>query len=178
MKTLLSLFITAALIFGMNACKSSKETAEKAENEKVELTPGKGSVYREEGGIKTKTEGIVEEAANEVEEVIENRDEANKMNEGEQEYRIIISFISWGAGVDPKARNIMDRCMSENQENTEIEVAFEDMPWGREGEVDFCFTLSELGEEEQESFVDSMKKAFEGNELVQIYENSPAIHKR
>ncbi|MBT8195756.1 MAG: hypothetical protein KJO64_04980 [Bacteroidia bacterium] len=175
MKTLLSILIMAAFIFGMNACKSSKETAEKAENEKVEATPGKGSVYREEGGIKTRTEEAATEGVT-IEDTITN--EANKLNQDEKVYRIIVSFISWGAGVDPDARKKMDNCIAENQENTEIEVAFEDMPWGREGEVDFCFTLSELGEEEQENFVASMKKAFEGNELVQIYENSPAIHKR
>ena len=173
MKKLLSILALAALMISLNACKSSKESTEKSESEKIEATPGKGSVYREEGGVKTKTEATANEGITEETQI----NETNKLND-QTNFRIIVSFISWGEGTDPEARKKMDICLAENQENTEKNVAFEDMPWGREGEVDFCFTLAELNEEEQENFVTSMKKAFEGNQLVQIYENSLAPHQR
>lgn len=173
MKKLLSIITLAVFIISVNACKSSKESTENIDNEKVEATPGKGSVYREEGGVKTRLIQTVNEGVTEESQI----DEINKLKD-QTNYRIIVSFISWGAGIDPNARKKMDICLSENQENTEKTVDFVEMPWGREGEIDFCFTLSELNEEEQENFVKSMKMTFEGNELVQIYENSPAPHQR
>jgi hypothetical protein len=47
----------------------------------------------------------------------------------------------------------------------------EAVPWGREGEVDFCFRLSELSSEDQASFINEMKKAMEGRKLIQFAEN-------
>ena len=173
MKTVLSLFIMVVFILGINACKSSKESTENTESEKIESRSEKGSHINEAAEVEVTTDATANEGVTKEAQI----DETSKLNQ-EEKYRIIVSFISWGEGIDPEARKIMENCMSENLENTEKEEVFEAMPWGREGEVDFCFSLSELNEEEQNNFVSSMQKTFEDNKLVQIYENSPAPHKR
>ena len=60
-------------------------------------------------------------------------------------YRVVVSFISIGAGTD-------------------------------EGEVDFCFKLLGQDKKSKDSFVQNLRDAFKGNNLVQITENTPALH--
>ncbi len=94
------------------------------------------------------------------------------------ECRLIISFISIGEGTDPKAREIMDGSIKNWEERFKTKFEMESIPWGREGEVDFCFKLEELNEGDRAVFVDEIKSMFDGNKLVQISENQPSIHKR
>jgi hypothetical protein len=92
--------------------------------------------------------------------------------------RLTVSFISIGEGTDPKARENMDRVITSWQEKTTGTFDMETIPWGREGEVDFCFTLKGLNAKEQTDFVDEIKSVFEGNNLVQISENQVPRNKR
>ncbi len=93
-------------------------------------------------------------------------------------YRLIVSFISIGEGIDSKARESMDSMINSLKERKKSSITMEIMPWGREGEVDYCFKLNELSEKEREDFVSEVKTQFKGNNLVQIAENQPARHKR
>jgi hypothetical protein len=54
----------------------------------------------------------------------------------------------------------------------------ESFPWGREGEVDYCFQLSELNNSDQQSFINEIKSSIGTSKLVQVAENQPCIHKR
>ena len=104
--------------------------------------------------------------------------EKNAAESQNQNYRLIVSFISIGEGVDPKGREMLDnRVNSWNGEKGE-RIQMETVPWGREGEADFCFTLKELSPKEQEAFVKEIKSMYQDNKLVQISENQPCIHKR
>ncbi len=87
--------------------------------------------------------------------------------------RLTISFISMGEGTDPQAREKMDQVLNSWQEKNQMNVEKEEIPWGREGEVDFCFNLKDLKAEDQARFVKEIKEAFQGNKLVQIAENKP-----
>ncbi|MEO5569568.1 MAG: hypothetical protein ABIT08_15060, partial [Bacteroidia bacterium] len=58
------------------------------------------------------------------------------------------------------------------------EIHYEVFPWGREGETDFCFPLSELKEVQQKEFVNEIKVKYKGHDLVQFAENEPCRHKR
>ncbi len=93
-------------------------------------------------------------------------------------YRFIVSFISIGEGTDPKAREMMDRILNSWNAKTGKTIDMETTPWGREGEVDFCFPLTELDASEQAAFIDEFKAVFEGKSLVQLSENQPCRHKR
>jgi hypothetical protein len=93
-------------------------------------------------------------------------------------YRLIVSFISIGEGTDATGREIMDGVLNSWKEKKGKPVEMESIPWGREGEVDFCFTLKELSEKEQSEFADQMKSVFKDKNLIQITENQPCVHKR
>ena len=93
-------------------------------------------------------------------------------------YRVIVSFISIGEGTDATGREIMDGVLNSWKEKKGKPIEMESIPWGREGEVDFCFILKELSEKEQTEFADQMKSAFKDKNLIQITENQPCVHKR
>lgn len=93
----------------------------------------------------------------------------------ENAYRVIVSFISIGAGTDGKAYDQLKDYISRNDEKG-VAISHETINWGREGEVDVCFKLKEMDKQDGDKFVEGLKKTFEGNNLVQITENSPALH--
>jgi len=96
----------------------------------------------------------------------------------EQLCRLNVSFISIGEGTDPKAKETLDLALKNWEERFSKSFQKESIPWGREGETDFCFQLEELTAEEQGIFVDEIKTIFEGNNLVQISENQPSRFKK
>jgi hypothetical protein len=89
----------------------------------------------------------------------------------ENKYRLIVSFISIGEGTDPDARKIMDGVIEKWNQKTGKSIEMVAMPWGREGEVDFCFRLNELSTDDQVTFVKDLKKSMEGRSLIQFAEN-------
>ena len=58
-----------------------------------------------------------------------------------------------------------------------FELKREDVPWGREGEVDCCFKLSELTAEEQEKFIADIRALLHESKLVYTKENTPCKNK-
>jgi hypothetical protein len=86
-------------------------------------------------------------------------------------YRVIVSFISIGEGTDSRAREQLDAFITDWKGRKQMELEIVEIPWGREGEVDFCFPLKELSPEEQAIFVEEIKTVFLENNLIQIAEN-------
>lgn len=96
-------------------------------------------------------------------------------------YRLIISFISIGEGTDPDAKQILFAALSDWQRDKMTEgnkINFDIVSWGREGEVDYCFSLKELNENEQKLLINDLKERLKGHELIQFTENEPCRHKR
>lgn len=142
-------FFTLAL--AVSACKSSKNSSESTttETETVETTPsntGKPLVSME---IWTREQALV----------------------GPDSFRLVVSFISFGAGTDPESKSILEAYVYEYKLKNNKVVSYYMIPWGREGEVDCCFPLNELNASEQNNFIEGLKKAIEGKELIQINEN-------
>ena len=104
--------------------------------------------------------------------------EKNTADSQNQNYRLIVSFISIGEGIDPKGREMLDNKVKSWDSEKGEPVQMEIVPWGREGEADFCFSLKELTPKEQEAFVKEIKTMYKDNSLVQITENQPCAHKR
>jgi hypothetical protein len=87
-------------------------------------------------------------------------------------YRVIISFISKGAGTDSKLNeNITNYIAAQSKHPANVVLK-----WGREGENDQCYLLNELTKEEQKTFVAGLKKIVNGSDMVLIVENSAALH--
>lgn len=93
-------------------------------------------------------------------------------------FRLIVSFISIGEGIDPNAKIKLDKVVTPWTERKGKAIQAEQYPWGREGEVDFCYRLTELTAEEQQLFVSQVIEVFKGNSLVYVSENQPCRHKR
>ncbi|MBK7966836.1 MAG: hypothetical protein IPK10_17305 [Bacteroidetes bacterium] len=136
----------------VSACKSSKnsnETPAKIETESVETNPtntGKPLVSMEYW----------------------TREQAQA---GPDTFRLVVSFISFGAGTDPESKTILETYVYDYKLKNNKVVSYYMIPWGREGEVDCCFLLDELNASEQNYFIEGLKKVIQGRELIQINEN-------
>lgn len=89
-----------------------------------------------------------------------------------QTYRLIISFMSRGAGTNSDQKtSILTYIDTHPKKPVSNKVL-----WGREGETDYCFTLKELKSAEQVEFISHIKKLSEGNDLISLSENAVCQH--
>lgn len=78
----------------------------------------------------------------------------------------VVSFISLGAGIDRNTAQEFEEFLS-----TEYpDLSYEANPAGREGEIDYCFDLSDLSDEEQAAFQTESNQILQKSKLVQISE--------
>ncbi|MBI3517774.1 MAG: hypothetical protein HY062_00255 [Bacteroidetes bacterium] len=87
-------------------------------------------------------------------------------------YRLVISFISKGGGPDHKKQEALLAYVNGHPKKP----AYKTVLWGREGENDFCFTLSELTKSEVTTFINEVKKIADGSDMMKIIENMPSEH--
>lgn len=85
-------------------------------------------------------------------------------------FRMIVSLISHGGGTDPLAYGKLDSTLRAYQSTNGQSLRVYALPWGREGEVDYCWPLSELNPKEQMQLVDIVRFVFKDTQLVQISE--------
>jgi hypothetical protein len=91
---------------------------------------------------------------------------------GPDNFRLVVSFISIGAGTDPDAKQSLDRYIADFKTRTGKMPAYVMIPWGREGEVDCCFNMEELTASEQGDFIAGLRNTMKSRELIQINENA------
>lgn len=140
------------LAISLNACKSSKNSsddANKSETEIVESTPSNPTRPLVSMEVWTREQAMA----------------------GPDTFRLVVSFISIGAGTDPEAKAILEAYVYDYKLKNNKVVSYYMIPWGREGEVDCCFPLDELNASEQNNFIDGLTKVIQGKELIQITEN-------
>ncbi|MCC6384611.1 MAG: hypothetical protein LC117_03005 [Bacteroidia bacterium] len=85
-------------------------------------------------------------------------------------WRLIVSFISIGEGTDLAAQEQFDKYIDEWRKNKGMNVSYLSVPWGREGEVDFCFRLDEMDSSLSAQFISGMKDRLKGSSLIRISE--------
>ena len=105
-------------------------------------------------------------------------DSAPKTQPKDFVYRFIVTFISIGEGTDAKAFETLQSYLEEWKTARKKDIHYDKFPWGREGEVDLGFSLSELDAAQQKQFITEVKNKFNGNKLVQFAENEPCRHRR
>jgi hypothetical protein len=86
--------------------------------------------------------------------------------------RLVISFISKGGGIDRNTKNKVLAYLESYNKTHGKSILYETIRWGREGEVDFCFSLSELKKKEQNKFIQELKSLVGNSENVRIAENT------
>jgi len=96
----------------------------------------------------------------------------------ENPVRFFISFISRGEGPNATIKQNIDDYIAKYETEKNKKIAFDKYPWGREGEVDYCFELKELTSSEQAAFIAGAKKIIGESVTVFTYENQVCKHKR
>ncbi len=93
-------------------------------------------------------------------------------------FKVVISLISIGEGTDPegpaKIQRFLDSWKSKNGQTPAYEV----QPWGREGEVDYNFTLRGMRVNQQKEFVTALQSAMKDEKLILITLDKPNRFKR
>lgn len=93
-------------------------------------------------------------------------------------YSLLVSFYSIGTGVNGNALRLMDEVIREYQEDLKLPVSVEKIPWGREGEVDYCIDLEKLSETQQGEFINKTRQVLKDSQHVHIYENAVCRYKK
>jgi hypothetical protein len=90
-------------------------------------------------------------------------------------YKLIVSFISKGAGTNSEKRTAFLAYVDGHK----LKPAYKTVTWGREGETDYCFNLSELvSKKDYVSFVEEVRKIASGSDMMNVSENSECLHIR
>lgn len=82
-----------------------------------------------------------------------------------------ISFYSPGTGIDRDAKGQVDNII-QNYIKKNYEITYSAVPWGREGEVDYCFTLQKLKPKVYKEFFNEIRILLK-DKMVHIKEQSP-----
>ncbi len=78
----------------------------------------------------------------------------------------VVSFISLGAGIDDDTAQEFEEFLSAKYPD----LSYDANPAGREGEIDYCFDLSDLSQERKATFREKSAQILEKSKLVQISE--------
>jgi len=87
--------------------------------------------------------------------------------------RFMVSFISKGFGIDTKSKAHFDKWISDRGN-----IQYTASPWGREGEMSYCFPLKGKSAAEQEAFIRDAKNELPNRDLVVFSENIPCEKRR
>ena len=82
-------------------------------------------------------------------------------------YYFTVSFVSIGEGIDINAKKNFDDFITYFEENKDIELDFEMISWGREGEVDYCFQLDKSASTHTQ-FLKDAKQNLKASKLVRF----------
>lgn len=85
--------------------------------------------------------------------------------------KFTVVFFSIGQGTDSEARNNFEKFVDEFQKENKFIFNMKKIPWGREGEVDYCFVFDNVTEELKNKFVKKVKEMLSSNTLVHLFEN-------
>lgn len=89
-------------------------------------------------------------------------------------YRLVISFISKGAGTDSEKRTALLAYIDSHPSKPSYKTVI----WGREGETDYCFNLSELSsKKDMVAFIEEVKKIAASSDRIIVNENAECQHK-
>lgn len=93
-------------------------------------------------------------------------------------YRFIVSFISKGGGIDSKTIEKFTKFVKEFEQKKGLVLSNDIINWGKEGESDYCFKLSELNANDQITFINESKALLKESDLVITEENKISKHKK
>lgn len=107
-----------------------------------------------------------------------NKKTTTSTDKGDEIYDIIISFISMGEGIKSELKNKIDKIITSFNEENKTEITPKLARWGREGEVDYNFSLKNLSTKQKKAFIGEIKEAIGSSEMALIKYNQKFVHKR
>jgi hypothetical protein len=117
---------------------------------------------------KTKNKVVTNNAANTISESVPTTATITPLPDSL--YRFRVSFVSIGTGVDRNAKRQFIQYINEFGQKHNITLKYESVSWGKEGEVDYCFKLSEVKQNLQHEFIDGLKNVLKNSTLVRYHE--------
>jgi hypothetical protein len=93
-------------------------------------------------------------------------------------YRAIVSFGSAGSGIDGQTLASLQSYIISFGKTEGVTLSYDKVPWGKEGEIDYCFPLSEISKGKQGDFVNGLKNLTKSAKGVSVIENSACTHKK
>lgn len=91
-------------------------------------------------------------------------------------YRVIVSFGSNGTGIDAKTAAGLESWALSYGKKVGKTIKYSKVNYGKEGEVDYCFDLTNLSKSKQDECVQDIKNCTKAGSLVKITENSACTH--
>ncbi len=86
-------------------------------------------------------------------------------------YRLVVLFFSIGEGAEYPLITAFEDSIGSYSQKIGKNIDYQKKIWGREGETDFCMSLSELTRSEQDEFIDRTKTQLKKARWVNIFEN-------
>lgn len=86
---------------------------------------------------------------------------------------LVVSFYSTGSGINREAESKFEKFLTEYIRKTNTKITYKKFGWGREGEVDYCISLSVMNSEQRSKFITSVKDILRSVETVHLLENHP-----
>jgi len=107
-----------------------------------------------------------------------NQKTSTSQNANDIIYDMIIAFGSIGTGIDYEAKKKIDKIVESFNKDNNTSISPEKVNSGREGEVDYNFTLKNLSTSQKEAFTALIEEATGSSERVHLSFNKKSVHKR
>jgi len=88
-------------------------------------------------------------------------------------YHYLVSFYSPGDGIDHETASAFEAFLKEEISQKPEKLSFERVPWGREGELDFCIRIHSFNDQERSGFDQALRQVISKSKKVKVYENQP-----
>lgn len=170
MKTLV---FSLGLLVVMNGCRHQKTVAAADATTSSTQTSGSTTTTTQQGEVQittdestTATITIYNPPDDSVVTTVAAQNPAPVQDTANDIYRLTISFISKGAGIDMKTQEAFENWLNAQPKHP----AYEKTRWGREGETNYCLRLNELSTREQEIFVKDVRTQLTDKQLVFVTE--------
>jgi hypothetical protein len=96
----------------------------------------------------------------------------NSTSQDKKVFRFTVSFISKGAGTDYQIRQKYDSFIADYETRNNIKIAISKAPWGREGEIDYCFDMVGLKKDIIDKFIAESRALLNTSDRINIGENT------
>ena len=86
---------------------------------------------------------------------------------------LVVSFFSKGNGINREAAGNLEKFLTEYIRKTNTTVTYKKTGWGREGETDYCISLSAMNTGQRSKFIAAIKDLLRPVETIHLFENRP-----